>query len=253
MLALGGGSWPKLGSDGAWVPMLRASGLSLAPLAPSNCGFEVNWSETFRARYAGSPVKAVAANLEEHPPRTGEFVITDYGVEGSLIYALSGALRRAIARRQPAVLRLDLLPDWTMARVHAALARPRDKRSWSEHLRRNLRLTPLKIGLLREALPNAPALEPAVVAAQIKALGLRLEAPRPLAEAISSAGGLAQEELDPEFMLRRFPGVFCAGEMLDWEAPTGGYLLTACFATGAAAGEAAGAWARGKARVDEAP
>ena len=253
VLALGGGSWPRLGSDGAWLQRLEAAGVAVSPLAPANCGFEIPWGEAFRARFAGSPVKAVAAGLPGETLRVGEFVITDHGVEGSLVYALSARLRQAIARDGAAVLRLDLLPDWSPDRVEAALARPRAKRSWSEYLRRSLNLAPAKIGLLREALAEPAVLPARQLAVHLKALDLRLLAPRPLAEAISSAGGVRAEALDSTFMLQQFPGVFCAGEMLDWEAPTGGYLLTACFATGAAAGLAARGWARGKARVDEAP
>ena len=253
VLALGGGSWPRLGSDGAWVPTLRAAGVGVSPLAPSNCGFEIPWSANFRSRFAGAPVKAVAAGLPGTALRVGEFVITDHGVEGSLVYALSARLRQAIEAQGLGILVLDLLPDWMPAKVEAALARPRGKRSWSEHLRRNLNLSPLKIGLLREVVPNAPALSAEALAGVLKSLPLRLRGARPLDEAISSAGGVAREALGPCFGLRGFPGVFCAGEMLDWEAPTGGYLLTACFATGFAAGRAAAAWALGNEEGDRAP
>ena len=243
VLALGGGSWPELGSDGAWQPWLAARGVPVAPLVPSNCGFERRWSEHFVAHYAGAPVKAVAARCvaPDGTPRAqrGEFVITAYGLEGSLVYALSAPLRDSIARDGSARLELDLLPDHPAARVEALLARPRGKRSVAEWLKRGLGLSGVKAALLREVLARADFDDPLRVARCVKALPLDLLAARPLAEAISSGGGVRFEGLDEHLMLHALPGVFCAGEMIDWEAPTGGYLLTACFSTGYRAGCAA--------------
>ncbi|MEK6594342.1 MAG: TIGR03862 family flavoprotein [Pseudomonadota bacterium] len=246
VLALGGGSWARLGSDGAWVPLLVARSVPVVPLAPSNCGFEVAWSAHFRDRHGGQPVKAVVATLTDArgalQHRQGEFMITRYGVEGSLIYALSAALRDTIAAQGSVVLNLDLAPGKDLARVTAEVAHPRGSRSLASHLQSRVDIAGVKAGLLREALSAAEMNDPQRVAATIKALPLRLIAPRPLNEAISSAGGVAFEALDENLMLRALPGVFCAGEMLDWEAPTGGYLLTACFASGRAAGRGALAW-----------
>jgi uncharacterized flavoprotein (TIGR03862 family) len=246
VLALGGGSWARLGSDGAWVPRLEARGIPVRPLRPANCGFDVGWSEHFRSRFAGQPVKPVAAAFTdsegiEHR-RPGEFVVTDTGVEGSLIYALSAPLRDMIEATGTAILRLDLAPGRELPRLAEALARPRGSRSLANHLKRAAGIEGVKAGLLRELLPPEDFTDPARLAAGIKNLPLRLLAPRPLDEAISSAGGVAFEALDEGLMLRELPGVFCAGEMLDWEAPTGGYLLTACFATGRAAGAGAALW-----------
>ncbi|MDP2400042.1 MAG: TIGR03862 family flavoprotein [Burkholderiales bacterium] len=240
ILALGGGSWARLGSDGAWVSLLEAHGIAVAPLKPANCGFEVSWSTHLRVRYAGQPVKAVvvsvtdAAGMIHH--RNGEFVVSDYGVEGSLIYALSAPLRDTIAAQGHATLYLDLLPDHDAARVITEVSHPRGSRSLTTHLQSRLGLKGVKAGLLREALTSEAMHDPQRLAATIKALPLKLTAPRPIDEAISSAGGVPFEALDEHLMLREMPGVFCAGEMLDWEAPTGGYLLTACFGTGRAAG-----------------
>jgi uncharacterized flavoprotein (TIGR03862 family) len=243
VLALGGASWRRLGSDGAWVPWLQARGVAVRPLQPSNCGFDCStpWSEHFRTRFAGQPVKPVAARFGDHVQQ-GEFVVTDSGVEGSLVYAFSAALRDAIARDGEATLWLDLLPQHDAARVLGELTRPRGPRSLATHLRSRLGLHGLKPALLREVL-GADGLQDAPrLAAAIKALPLRLGAPRPIDEAISTAGGVAFEGLDANGMLRALPGVFCAGEMLDWEAPTGGYLLTACLATGRAAARGVLAW-----------
>ena len=248
LLALGGGSWARLGSDGAWLPLLAARGIAVAPLQPSNCGFDCTWSAHFSSRYAGAPLGPVALSLadgEPHmPPRKGQFVITGTGVEGSLIYAFSAAIRDAIAARGSATVLLDLMPDWTLERVSAELNRPRGARSMSSHLQSRLNLTGVKSGLLRELASKEDFAQPAVLAAKIKALPLTLLAARPIDEAISSAGGVRFEALDQDLMLRALPGVFCAGEMLDWEAPTGGYLLTACFASGRAAGLGALDWLR---------
>lgn len=240
VLALGGGSWARLGSDGAWVPLLAARGVAVAPLQPSNCGFEIAWSAHLRERFAGQPVKAVAATLTDAQGvthrRQGEFVIADYGVEGSLIYALSAPLRDTIAAQGSVTLQLDLAPDKDLARVIAEVSHPRGSRSLSSHLQGRLGIKGVKAGLLREALSAEEMHDAQRLAATIKALPLRLTATRPLDEAISSAGGVPFEALDERLMLKALPGVFCAGEMLDWEAPTGGYLLTACFASGRAAG-----------------
>ena len=246
VLALGGGSWARLGSDGAWVPLLTARGIPVAPLLPSNCGFEIAWSAHVRERFAGQPVKAVAATLTDAQGvahrRLGEFVIADYGVEGSLIYALSAPLRDTITARGSVTLLLDLVPDKDLARVTAEVMHPRGSRSLSSHLQGRLGIKGVKAGLLREALSAEEMHAPQRLAATIKALPLRLTAARPLDEAISSAGGVPFEALDEQLMLKTLPGVFCAGEMLDWEAPTGGYLLTACFASGRVAGNGALRW-----------
>lgn len=246
VLALGGGSWPQLGSDGAWVPLLVQRGVDVAALRPANCGFDVGWSEHFRTRFAGHPVKSVVASCADAAGaierRQGEFVVTATGVEGGLIYALSARLRDEIAARGVAVLHLDLAPGRELPRLVDELSRPRGSRSLSSHLQSRTGLKGVKTGLLRELLPAEDFADPARLAAAIKALPLRLVAPRPLAEAISSAGGVMFEALDERLMIRALPGVFCAGEMLDWEAPTGGYLLTACFASGRAAGLGALDW-----------
>jgi len=246
VLALGGGSWPQLGSDGAWAPLLAARGVAVAPLLPSNCGFDTGWSEHFRARFAGTPVKTVVASFSDRQGRTfrvvGEFIVTETGIEGGLVYALSAPLRDEIAAAGAATLHLDLAPGRDAARLLEELAHPRGRRSLSSHIQSRTGLKGAKMGLLRELVPAADFADSARLAAAIKALPLKLVAARPLAEAISSAGGVAFEALDERLMLRALPGVFCAGEMLDWEAPTGGYLLTACFATGRAAGAGALSW-----------
>ncbi|MDT3736399.1 MAG: TIGR03862 family flavoprotein [Denitratisoma sp.] len=249
VLALGGGSWPQLGSDGAWVPQLVQRGVDVAALRPANCGFDIGWSEHFRTRFAGHPVKSVVASLADEDGaverRQGEFVVTASGIEGSLVYALSARLRDEIAARGSAVLHLDLAPGRDLPRLVDELSRPRGARSLSSHLQSCIGLKGVKVGLLREVLPAEDFADPARLAAAIKALPLRLVAPRPIAEAISSAGGVMFEALDERLMIRQLPGVFCAGEMLDWEAPTGGYLLTACFASGRAAGLGVLAWLAG--------
>jgi len=238
ILALGGGSWPKLGSNGAWVPLLQQRGIDIAPLRPANCGFDIAWSEHFRARFAGQPLKTVVATCTDSEGkeihRQGECVITETGIEGSLIYALAAPLRDRIEAEGNALLHLDLAPGKSLQRVTEEIAHPRGSRSLSSHLQSRVGITGVKAGLLREVL--GPESDPIKLAAAIKALPLKLIAPRPLIEAISSAGGVRFEALDENLMLRDLPGVFCAGEMLDWEAPTGGYLLTACFASGRAAG-----------------
>jgi len=246
VLALGGASWPQLGSDGAWVRLLRERGVSIARMRPANCGFDVGWSTHFRSRFAGHAVKSVVASLENThgntQQRQGEFVVTDQGVEGSLVYAFSASLRDAIETAGHAVLTLDLAPAQDVARLTAALARPRGSRSMGSHIQSRTGIKGVKTALLREVLPPEAFTDPGRIAATIKALALRLARPRPLEEAISTAGGVSFEALDERLMIRAMPGAFCAGEMLDWEAPTGGYLLTACLATGRAAGLGALAW-----------
>ncbi len=251
VLALGGGSWARLGSDAAWVPLLEQRGVRVMPLRPANCGFDIGWSEHFRTKFAGQPVKSVVAMFRDASGvahiRQGECMVTQTGLEGGVMYALGAPLRDAIARDGAAVLQLDLLPGHEPQRVLEALSLSRGARSLSTHLQSKLGLKGVKAGLLREALAKsdlatADLTDPARLAAALKALPLKLVAPRPLDEAISTAGGVAFEALDEHQMVRGLPGVFCAGEMLDWEAPTGGYLLSACFASGRAAGHGAIAW-----------
>ena len=243
VFALGGGSWPQLGSDGAWVHWLE----EFAPvhaLQPANCGFDADWSPTFAARFAGAPVKPGMIALRVDGAREwhqGEYVVTATGIEGSLVYALSAALRERIARDGYVDVDLDLAPGRDFERLRKELARPRGSRSFSEFLRRQAGLEGVRAGLLRELAPSASSLDAGALASLIKAAPLRLLRPRPLAETISSAGGVALEGLDETLMLRRKPGLYAAGEMLDWEAPTGGYLLSACFASGFVAGRAAAA------------
>ncbi len=245
LLALGGGSWARLGSDGAWVPSLQNRGIAIAPLQPANCGFEVaGWSEHLREKFAGAPLKTVSLALPGEAPRKGEFVLTATGIEGSLVYALSAPIRNTINRDGAATVLLDLLPDRNLTQIASALARPRGSQSMAKHLHRQLKLDGVKAALLRELTDATTFQAPQALAAAIKALPIRLVRPSPLDEAISSAGGVPFEELDEGLMLRRLPGVFCAGEMLDWEAPTGGYLLTACFASGRAAAEGMLRWLR---------
>ncbi len=241
LLALGGGSWSRLGSDGTWLKRLEAKGVPCAPLQPSNCGFEVSaWSELMVSKFAGAPLKNVAIGLGDDKPRLGECVITASGIEGSLIYALSAPIREAINRDGAATVHIDLLPSKPLDKVQAALAKPRGSRSMSKHLHSQLGLDGVKAALLRELAPAEHFNDPAQLAVAIKALPLSLVKTRPMDEAISTAGGVPFEALDERLMLKQLPGVFCAGEMLDWEAPTGGYLLTGCFASGRAAGR--GCW-----------
>jgi uncharacterized flavoprotein (TIGR03862 family) len=244
LLALGGGSWARLGSDGAWVAPLRGHGVQVHELVPSNCGFEVDWSAHFKERYAGAPLLTVAVATQDSAPRQGQFVITEQGVEGSLIYALSAPLRERIARDGSATIWLDLAPDFTAAKVLAEVTHPRGARSMSSHLQSRLGIKGVKSGLLHECLGRDDYNDPASLAAAIKRLPLVLQRTRPLDEAISSAGGIAFDAVDERLMLRALPGVFACGEMLDWEAPTGGYLLTACFASARAAANGMLAWLR---------
>ncbi len=240
VMALGGGSWARLGSDGAWVPLLAARGVAVAPLLPSNCGFDVQsgWSEHFASRFAGQPFKSVAIHMPEFH-RKGEFVATATGVEGSLIYAASSLLRDEIAAHGQATFHLDLRPDLPPEKVLAEVRHPRGSRSLSSHLKSRLGIEGIKAAILHELLTKAQMNDPAQLGAAIKSLPITLAAARPLDEAISSAGGVTFEGLDAQLMLANLPGVFCAGEMLDWEAPTGGYLLTACLASGKRAGQGA--------------
>ena len=252
LLALGGASWPQLGSDGAWVPLLESQGVSVASLASANCGFDVRggWSRFFANRFAGQPFKSVAirvvnpagqaddsAGSKPDPgnfafSRKGEFVATASGVEGSLVYAASSLLREAIQAQGSAHFELDLLPDVPVAQVLREVLHPRGSRSLSSHLKSRLKLDGIKSAVLHECLPKADFANPQALARAIKGLPIHLSAARPIQEAISTAGGVGFENLQGGLMLKGVPGVFCAGEMLDWEAPTGGYLLTACLASG---------------------
>lgn len=237
LLALGGGSWSRLGSDGAWMLPLEQRGVDLAPLQPSNCGFEVQaWSELMVSKFAGAPLKNIAIGLNDDVQRLGECVITATGIEGSLIYALSAPIREAIHRYGAAVIHIDLLPGRPVDKLQAALSKPRGSRSMAKHLHSQVGIDGAKAALLRELTDAETFADPALLARAIKALPLPLVKTRPLDEAISSAGGVTFEAVDERLMLKALPGVFCAGEMLDWEAPTGGYLLTGCFASGRAAG-----------------
>jgi uncharacterized flavoprotein (TIGR03862 family) len=264
ILALGGGSWPRLGSDGAWVSWLADRDVAVAPLAPANCGFDCGWRQQFATRWAGAAVKSVAialagaatgrgadtAEATANRMLRGEFVVTATGVEGSLVYRLAASARDRIAANGRATLHLDLLPDRSESWIRERLERPRGRLSLSNHLRRSVGLDGVKAALLRECMPAAGG-SPEGLATAIKRLPVTLLAPRPLAEAISTAGGVRFESLDHRLMCRSLPGIFCAGEMLDWEAPTGGYLLTACFATGRAAAIGALEWIEEKrGRID---
>jgi uncharacterized flavoprotein (TIGR03862 family) len=248
VLALGGASWPRLGSDGGWVDIVAQAGITVTPLAPANCGFAVGWSEVFQNRFEGQPLKRIELSFAGCTVR-GEAIITRSGFEGGAIYALSTPLRAAIAAHGEAVLRIDLRPDIDAAALETRLGTPRGKQSLANFLRKTLALAPVAVGLLHEATIASPerpsAMTPAALAALIKSLPVRLNGVAPLASAISTAGGIAFEEIDAGFMLCRRPGVFAAGEMLDWEAPTGGYLLQAAFATGAAAARGALGWLAG--------
>jgi len=244
VLTLGGGSWGRLGSDGTWVPLLRERGVDVAPLQPANCGFDVQrgWSPHFLERFAGQPFKSVAIRWAQEGPtgpmreRKGEFVATATGIEGSLVYAASAWLREEIAAQGTATVYLDLLPALTQERVLAEVAHPRGSRSLSSHLKSRLGIDGIKAGILHELVGKEGMHDTTRLASAIKSLPITLAAARPLDEAISSAGGVRFEAMDAHCMLKAVPGVFCAGEMLDWEAPTGGYLLTACLATGRSAG-----------------
>jgi uncharacterized flavoprotein (TIGR03862 family) len=257
LLALGGASWPRLGSDGAWVGALEQLGAEVAPLQPANGGFEVRWSEHLIQRFAGAPLKPVVAHWRDRTglnhARQGECVISEYGIEGSLIYAIGAELREQLAASGQAQLMLDLVPGYSQSVLAERLAAPRGRHSIGDWLRRRAGLDGAKAALVFELTDKPTLADPVALAAQLKALPLRLCAPRPLAETISTAGGVRLESLDEALMLRTRPGVFCAGEMLDWEAPTGGYLLTACFASGVVAGRGAAQWLHEQARSKPAP
>jgi uncharacterized flavoprotein (TIGR03862 family) len=235
VLALGGGSWARLGSDGAWVKLLEQAGVKVDALKPSNCGFDVAWSPHFRNRFEGQPIKSVVLTFGSFRQQ-GEFIVTKNGVQGNLIYAASAWLRDEIYAKGSAILQLDLMPDKTEAQVLEKLSKPRGSRTMASHLEKTVNIKGVKAGLLREFVPKDDFANMERLASSIKHLEIPLIAPRPLDEAISSAGGVTFESLDENLMIHSLPGVFCAGEMLDWEAPTGGYLLTACFASGRAAG-----------------
>jgi uncharacterized flavoprotein (TIGR03862 family) len=245
VLALGGASWPRLGSTGAWQRILEAKGVVISPLRPANCGFTVAWSDIFRDRFEGQPLKGIALSFGSHSVR-GEAVITRSGIEGGAVYALSAELRDAIAASGQATLDVALRPDLAASDLIARLSARRGKQSFSNWLRKAAQLSPVGIGLLQEAAIVSgvllASLPPSNLAELINAVPIQLTGVAPIARAISTAGGISFDELDADFMLRRLPGVFAAGEMLDWEAPTGGYLLQASFATGAAAGRGALKW-----------
>jgi uncharacterized flavoprotein (TIGR03862 family) len=247
VLALGGGSWARLGSDGAWVPLLAERGVHVAPLLPMNCGFDAAWSGHFSGRHAGAPLTTAGLAVEDLEGqriwRKGQFVVTAGGIEGSLVYALSAQIRDRILRDGEATVWIDLLPDHDAQRVLEEVMRPRGARSMSSHLQSRLGIKGVKSGLLHEALSKEQYADPARLAHAIKALPVKLLRPRPIDEAISSGGGVKFEAVTGKAgMLRALPGVFVAGEMVDWEAPTGGYLLTACFGSGRAAGQGALEW-----------
>jgi uncharacterized flavoprotein (TIGR03862 family) len=250
VLALGGASWPRLGSDGGWVEAVTGAGIAVTPLAPANCGFIAGWSDVFRNRFEGQPLKRIELSFAGDTVR-GEMIVTRTGLEGGAIYAFSAPLRDAIAASSEAILRIDLRPDITFAELERRLGAPRGKQSLSTFLRKTVALAPAAIGLLHEAAvassERLSTMAPAALAERIKAVPVRFTGVAPIAKAISTAGGIAFDEIDERFMLHRRPGVFVAGEMLDWEAPTGGYLLQASFATGAAAGRGVLDWlARGR-------
>jgi hypothetical protein len=245
LLALGGASWPRLGSDAAWVPWPQEMGITINEFQPANCGFDVDWSDTFRQRFEGAPVKSVSATSAAGTLQ-GEFVISKHGIEGSLVYAHSAALRDRLKRHGHANLAVDLAPGRSVERLERDLARQDAKASFANRLRKGAGLEGVKAALIRELVPQANQLPPQELAILIKGLPIPLLRPRPITEAISSAGGIDWSELDENYMLKAVPGLFAAGEMLDWEAPTGGYLLTACFSTGRAAAKGIENWLRTK-------
>ena len=234
ILALGGGSWRRLGSDGAWVNWLSQHGVKVEALKPSNCGFDITWSPHFREKFNGHPLKSVVLSFESFRQQ-GEFIVKKEGVEGSLIYAVSALIRDALEANGEAVISLDMAPDRSHEWLVEKLSKPRGSRSMSSHLEKAVGLKGVKVGLLHEFMPKEDFSNVDRLASFIKQMPIPLIATRPLDEAISTAGGVAFESLDENLMIRELPGIFCAGEMLDWEAPTGGYLLTACFASGRAA------------------
>jgi uncharacterized flavoprotein (TIGR03862 family) len=246
VFAMGGASWPRLGSDAAWVPLMASRDVRVTPLLPANCGFDADWSPYLRERFAGQPVKPVAIALTDVDNkvhnRQGEILLTETGLEGSLIYALSAVIRERILADGDVTVTLDLAPGLPLERVVAEVTRPRGSRSMSSHLHGRIGIGGIKLALLHEILSKEAFTDADGLAHAIKALPVRLTRARPIAEAISTAGGIPFEALDEHLMIERLPGAFCAGEMLDWEAPTGGYLLTACFASGLAAGRGAAAY-----------
>jgi uncharacterized flavoprotein (TIGR03862 family) len=244
LLALGGASWPRLGSDAAWVPALAAEGVVLNPFKPANCGFDVDWSDVFRQRFAGEALKSVIT-ISPDGAFQGEFVITKHGIEGSIVYAHSAALRDRLDETGKASFAIDLAPGRTVERLSRDLAKLGRKESFANRMRKAASLSAIKVGLLREIFPDISAMPDDFVAVRIKHAEIPLLRPRPIAEAISSAGGVDWHGLDENYMLEKLPGIFAAGEMLDWEAPTGGYLLTACFATGKAAAKGMAKWLEG--------
>jgi uncharacterized flavoprotein (TIGR03862 family) len=241
LLSLGGASWPRLGSDAAWVPWLAEKGVDVSPFRPANCGFDTGWSESFSERFAGEPVKSVTATSDAGT-LPGEFVISHTGIEGSLVYAHAASLRDSLDRDGKAALEIDLAPGRTVARIARDLARQDAKASFSTRLRKGAGIDGVKTALLREFSDDDDWADPESLAIRIKALSIPVLRPRPIAEVISSAGGVDWAGIDETYMLKRLPGTFVAGEMLDWEAPTGGYLLTACLATGRAAAHGIESW-----------
>lgn len=241
LMALGGASWPRLGSDGSWVPLLADNGVVVKPLLPANCGFDVDWTPFFADRFAGAPIKSVVAASGAGTSR-GEFVVTRHGIEGSLVYGHASALRDDLLAGRKVEFLLDLVPDRSAEALVAALRRTDPKASFSNRLRKAAGLEGVKAALVRELVDDHVRQDPERLATAIKSLRLPLVRPRPIEEVISTAGGVDWEAVDENFMLKALPGVFAAGEMLDWEAPTGGYLLTACLATGRAAAEGIGRW-----------
>jgi len=246
IFSLGGASWPKTGSDGRWVKYFQEKEILVSPLLPSNCGFEVHWSDHFRERYQGTPIKTVSIQFTptkgESRNQQGEFIITKYGIEGSLIYFFSASIRDEIMNFGKATIYLDLLPDWSIDQIINRLSRPKGSRSISSHIEKSIGIHGVKAGLMWEFLPKSTIYDFNLLATAIKKVPISVTSPRPLSEAISTAGGVCFENLDNHLMIKKLPGNFVAGEMLDWEAPTGGYLLTACFSTGYAAARGAMNW-----------
>ncbi|MGH8492071.1 MAG: TIGR03862 family flavoprotein [Moraxellaceae bacterium] len=255
VLALGGGSWARLGSDGSWLPWLESLGVDVSALQPSNCGFDIEWSDFLRQNFAGAPLKSVIASCTDIQGhllrREGECILSSSGIEGSVIYALSASLRELINRDGEATLHLDMAPHRSKANLLQALARPRGKDSRANHWRKTVSIDGAKAALLREQLTAEQLDDNEQLAAGIKQISLRLVRTRPIDEAISTAGGVAFSAVDPRLMLKALPGVFCAGEMLDWEAPTGGYLLTACMASGRVAGQGVLQWLHSRAEASQ--
>jgi len=251
VFALGGASWPRLGSDAAWVPLMAARDIPVTPLRPANCGFDADWSPYLRERFAGQPLKPIAITLTDLDKkvhnRQGEALLTETGLEGSLIYALSAPIRERILADGDVTISLDLAPGLPLERVVAEVTRPRGSRSIASHLHGRIGIGGVKLALLHEILPKEAFTDATALAQAIKALPVRLVRTRPIEEAISTAGGIPFEALDGNLMIGQMPGAFCAGEMLDWEAPTGGYLLTACFASGLVAGRGACAYLEARA------